>query len=326
MKPVVAGICGSEILYFKGEKEKEKLEKRLPMCLLHEGVAEVVATGEGVKLQTGTHVVVNPMLPCGRCVSCRLRIGDNFCQNSKYMAATEDGLARTLLLYPENRVIPVPEGIKLEAAALTEPLSIALNAYEAAEISQNDKVAVIGDGPIGYMTALITSFLGGTLRENLCLIGIVDEKLSLAKDFSTTVNSIKEKQRLKGLFQSFDVTFEAVGGRAQEITLDEAFDLLKPSGRCIALGLSGKKVPVDVDKLINKGLTLQGSVRSRMEHFERIIGLLKASEFRNRVERVISEKRFIIKTAEDLEAAFRYADTEEGEARTKPGRVMVNFP
>jgi len=326
LRPVVAGICGSEILYFKGEKEKEKLERRLPMCLLHEGVARIVDTGEGAKSKTGSHVVVNPMLPCGQCVSCELGVGENFCQNSKYMAATADGLSRTLLLYPENRVVPVPEGIELEVAALTEPLSIALNAFEVAEIPRDEEVAVIGDGPIGYMTALITSYVGAVPRENLHLIGIVDEKLSMAKDFSVTVNSIREKQKLEGLGQSFDVAFEAVGGRSQDITLDQAIDLLKPGGRCVVLGLSGSKVPVDVNRLVNKGLALRGSVRSRMEHFERVIELLKDTKFRDKVKRIISEKRFTIKSPEDLETAFRYADTEEGEARTKPGRVLVYFP
>jgi len=326
LKPVVAGICGSEILYFKGEKEKEKLEKRLPMCLLHEGVAKVVDVGKSAKLKTGMHVVVNPLLACGRCVSCALGIGENFCQNSRYMAATADGLSRTLFLYPEDRVIPVPEGIELEVAALAEPLSIALNAFEVAEISRDEKVAVIGDGPIGYMTALTTSYVGGVPRENLYLIGIIDEKLSLARDFSTTVNVIGEKRRLEGLWQSFDVVFEAVGGRRQEVTLDEAIDLLKPGGRCVVLGLYGKKVPVDINKVVNKGLALKGSVRSRMEHFKRVIEFLKDSGFSDKVKRMISERQFIIKSPEDLEAAFRYADTEEGEARTKPGRVLVYFP
>ncbi len=242
------------------------------------------------------------------------------------MAATADGLSRTLLLYPENRVIPVPPGVDLEVAALTEPLSIALNAFEVATISKNEKAAVIGDGTIGYMTALIMSYLGGVAIENLYLIGIVEEKLRLAGDFSTTLNSLREKQRLEGLQQSFDVAFEAVGGRSQGITLDEATDLLKPGGRCVVLGLSGAKVPVDINRLVNKGLALKGSVRSRMEHFKRVIELLKDLNFSDKVKRMISEKRFIIKSPEDLEVAFRYADTEEGEARTKPGRVLVHFP
>jgi len=326
LRPVVAGICGSEILYFKGEKEKEKLEKRLPMCLLHEGVARIVDVGEDVRLKTGVHVVVNPMLPCGQCVSCKLGIGENFCQNSKYMAATADGLSRTLLLYPENRVIPVPEGIEFEVAALTEPLSIALNSFEIAEISRNEKVAVIGDGPIGYMTALITSYLGNLQRENLYLIGVVNEKLSLAKDFSLTVNSIEEEQRLKELRESFDIVFEAVGGRAQETTVNQAIDLLRLGGRCVVLGISGGRIPVDINRVVNKALTIRGSVRSRMEHFEQAIELLKDARFSDAVRRMISEKRFAVKSPGDLEVAFRYADTEEGEARMKPGRVLVYFP
>jgi len=326
LRPLVAGICGSEILYFKGEKEKEKLDSRLPMCLLHEGVAEVVAAGELAKLKVGTKVVVNPMQPCGQCVSCKIGIGENYCQFSRYMAATADGLSRTLFLYPEARVLPVPEGIELEIAALSEPISIALNALEVAQVSQGEKVAVIGDGPIGYLIALTASYIGNVPRENLHLIGIIDEKLSLARDFSNTVNSICEGRRVEELRQSLDVVFEAVGGQAQEITLDEAINLLRPGGRCVVLGLSSKKVPINMTELVNKGLTFTGSVRSRMEHFTQTIELLRNREFSDRVRRIISEKQFMIRSPKDLEAAFRYADTEEGEARTKPGRVLVYFP
>jgi len=326
LKPVVAGICGSEMLYFKGEKEKKKLETRLPMCLLHEGVAQVVKAGEKTKLEASTYVVINPSLPCGRCVACTLGIGENYCQNSKYMAATADGLSRTLFLYPESRVLPVPEGINLEIAALSEPISIALNATETARVSRDEKVAVIGDGPIGYLVALAASYVCGVPKEKLYLIGIIDQKLSLANDFSNPLNSIREKERMKNLQQTFDVVFEAVGGRAQESTLDEAIDLLRPDGRCVVLGISGKKIPLDVTKIVNKGLKIIGSVRSRMDHFKEALKIMKEDEFREKVKRIISDRRFIIRSPKDLEAAFRYADTEEGEARTKPGRVMVYFP
>jgi len=326
LKPIVTGICGSEILYFKGEKEKEKLEKRLPMCLLHEGVAQIVEAGEDTKLNVGTYVIVNPMLPCGECVACKLGIGENYCQNSKYMAATADGLSRTLFLYPESRVLPVPEGVDLEVAALSEPISIALNALEVAEVSRDEKIAVIGDGPIGYLIALATSYVGKVPKEDLYLIGIIDQKLSLAEDFANTLNSIREDEKINSLQQRFDVVFEAVGGRAQEITLDEAINLLRPGGRCVVLGLSGRKVPIDIAKVVNKGLTIRGSVRSRMDHFRQTIKLLRDIEFREKVGRIISDKKFLIRSPEDLEAAFRYADTEEGEAKMKPGRVMVYFP
>jgi len=325
LKPVVAGICGSEMLYFKGEKEKEKLEKRLPMCLLHEGVAEVFDVGEETKIEAGAHVVVNPMIPCKECPACK-NLGENLCQNSKYMAATADGLARTFFLYPEERVIPVPPGMGLEFAALTEPLSVALNAFDASETKKDETVAVIGDGTIGYLVALIVSSVGGVPRENLYLIGVIDEKLSLAKDFASIVNSINEKEALEKLKGKFDVAFEAVGGRAHGVTIREATDLLIPCGRCILLGISRGEVPIDVTKIVNKGLTFKGSVRSRMEHYVKVLELLKNEEFRERVRRIISKKSFTIRKAEDLEEAFKYADTEEGEAKMKPGRVLVYFP
>jgi len=325
LKPVVAGICGSEMLYFKGQKEKEKLESRLPMCLLHEGVAEVVEAGKGTSLKKGVRVVVNPLIPCGKCWACR-NLGENMCRNSKFMASTADGLARTLLVYPEDRVIPVPPGVPIEVAALSEPFSVALNACEVAEIRRDEKVAVIGDGPIGYLVALAASSVSRVPPEKLFLIGIIDEKLDLAEDFASTLNSIREGERLRGLREGFDVVVEAVGGAAHKVTLRQAVDLLRPGGRCVLLGISKGEVPVTVTSIVNKGLTLRGSTRSRMEHYRKVLRLLKDDEIREKVRRMISDRRFMIRSVEDLVEAFRYADTEEGEGKTKPGRVLVYFP
>ena len=325
LRPIIAGICGSETLYFRGEKEPEKLKARLPMCLLHEGVAEVVEAGEGTRLKVGTKVVVNPMIPCGKCHACKSGM-ENLCQNARYMAATANGLARTLFTYPEERVIPIPRGVEPEVAALTEPLTIALNAIEESGIREGELVAVIGDGPIGYFIALLASRVRKVSREHLYLIGVVDEKLSLARDFASTINSARESEKLAELSGMVDIVFEAVGGRAHRLTIREAIDLLKPGGKCLLLGISMGDVPVNVTKIVNKGLTFRGVTRSRMEHYIKILDLLKEKSFSAMVKRVISSKKFIIREAEDLAKAFRYADTEIGEGRVKPGRVLVYFP
>jgi ribitol-5-phosphate 2-dehydrogenase len=323
LKPVIAGICGSDMLYFKGRKEKLKLKQRLPMPLLHEGVAEIVDLGEGVQLKIGDHVVVNPMIPCGECVACK-NSQTNFCQSSKYMASTAYGLARTYFIYPSDRVISVPPEVELEVAALTEPLSIALNAVEVSEIRLNDYVAIIGDGIVGYLTALTASYIMGFPKDRIYLVGIVNEKLSLAKDFATQVNSISED--IKSLENKFDLIFEAVGGSSHKNTIKEAVDMTKPGGRIILLGLSKGNIPVEIIKIVNKGLTIKGSTRSKMEHYKKVLKMLRNSEFKTKVKRIISKKKFNILSVEDLNVAFRYADTEEGEAKTKPGRVLVHFP
>jgi ribitol-5-phosphate 2-dehydrogenase len=326
LKPVVAGICGSEMLYFKGQKEAEKLEKRLPLCLLHEGVAEIVEAGFGVRLKKGTKVVVNPLVPCGKCNVCQNH-HENLCHEGQYMAATMDGLARTFFVYPESRVVPVPDGVSLEVAALSEPVSVALNAVESAGISLGEGVAVIGDGTVGYLVTTVVSSLAKVPAENLFFVGVVDEKLALAKDFATPLNSIRERQRLDGLMDNVDIVFEAAGGGAHKITVAQAVRLLKPGGRCVLLGISLGDVPVAVTDIVNKGLTFMGSTRSRMEHYIQVLDLLtKDAVFGSRLKRAVSDKSFTVRSADDLGAAFRYADTEEGEARVKPGRVLVYFP
>ena len=326
LKPVVAGICGSEMLYFKGQKEAEKLKNRLPMCLLHEGVAEVVESGHGTKLQKGAKVVVDPLVPCGKCRAC-LNLRENLCREGRYMAATMDGLARTFFVYPESRVVPVPDGLSLEIAALSEPVSVALNAVESAGVSSGERVAVISDGTVGYLVTAVVSSLAKVSAENLFFVGVVDEKLALAKDFASPLNSMSERLRLEALTGGMDVVFEAAGGGAQRVTVAQAVRLLRPGGRGVLLGISLGEVPVAVTDIVNKGLTFMGSTRSRIEHYVQVLDLLKKDAvFGSRLKRAVSGKSFIVRSADDLDAAFRYADTEEGEARVKPGRVLVYFP
>jgi len=323
LKPIVASICKSEILYFKGEKEEEKIKKRLPMCLLHEGVAKIVAVGQHVDLNVGTHVVVNPMIPCGKCVGCKSEVGYSLCQKSKYMASTTDGLSQTLLLYPSKKVIAIPKEVELEVAALAEPLSIALKAFEVANPLKDDNIAVIGDGAIGYLLTLISSHLGKIPIDSLYFFGIINEKLLIAKDFSTIVNSARQEDSLHKLKEKFDIAFEVAGGQNQSLTINQSIELLKPAGKCIVLGLGKKKIEIDINKIVNKGLLLRGSTRSEMKHFIKILDLMKDSSFKSKVKRIISKRKFVIRTPEDLEQAFRYADTEDGYGRTIPGRSIV---
>jgi len=325
LKPLVAGICGSEILYFKGQKSEKKLKERLPMALLHEGTAEVVETGPETSMEKGQKVVVFPMLPCGNCDACKEGF-ENGCQKSRFMAATADGLARTLFVYREENVVAIPEEIGLDEAALTEPTAIAVNGVNTAEWKGREKVAVIGDGPIGYLTALVASFVRKIPKEDLFFLGIIDEKLKLAEEFATPLNSISQKEEIEKLQGKLDIVLECVGGKAQEITLNQGIGLLKPRGQLIVLGLTDENVPLMTNPIVNKGLVLKGSVRSTKKDFEKVVELLKDHGFRKQLGKIICDKRFVIKGTEDLKQAFEYADTEGEHARNNPGRVMVEFP
>ncbi|MEM2352209.1 MAG: hypothetical protein QXT26_07355 [Thermoproteota archaeon] len=88
---------------------------------------------------------------------------------------------------------------------------------------------------------------------------------------------------------------------AHKATIREAIDLLKLGGRCILLGISRGEVPVEVTRIVDKGLTFKGSTRNGMEHYIKILQLLNSADFQGKVKRIILEKKFIINNADDLD-------------------------
>ena len=51
LRPLRTGICGSDLKLYAGTRARRALTAKLPLALLHEGVAEVTAAGEGVAFE-----------------------------------------------------------------------------------------------------------------------------------------------------------------------------------------------------------------------------------------------------------------------------------
>jgi len=142
IRPLVTGICGSDVHYYLGLKSPEKLKERLPVILLHEGVAEIVEVKGKTGLKKGDRVIVIPFEACGKCNACKN--GDvNLCPKSKYMGSTAPGLAREYLVYPAKKLVKVSKEISNELAALIEPLTITYHSFKNVTIKKTDKVLIM---------------------------------------------------------------------------------------------------------------------------------------------------------------------------------------
>ena len=139
LRPVRAGICGSDLKLYTGTRERSALMKKLPIALLHEAVAEVVAADPGSTFSPGDRVVPSPSIPCTvahpdrhptleeACFACRPGgVGENYCVDGYFLSSNTDGMARTAFVHPESCTVPIPDTVDEAVAVLTEPFATAL--------------------------------------------------------------------------------------------------------------------------------------------------------------------------------------------------------
>ena len=112
VKMKACGICGSDLSYIKvGGMPREPGGTT---ALGHEGAGEIMAVGSGVQgLSVGQAVIVNPM-------NTPSFIGSGGPEG----AFTEELLVRDARL--DDSILPIPEGIPYDVAAMCEPLAVAL--------------------------------------------------------------------------------------------------------------------------------------------------------------------------------------------------------
>lgn len=181
------GVCGSDIprIFAKGTYS-------FPTVCGHEFAGVVDACGSGVEgFAPGDAVVVFPLLWCGKCAACEQGKYVQ-CHDYGYLGSRSDGAFAEFIVAPKENLIPVPHGVTLEEAAMTEPAAVALHALRRVQSSLVGKtVAIFGAGPIGLMAAQWARIMGAS---DVFLFDIVEEKLELAErlGFEQAFNSAIE--------------------------------------------------------------------------------------------------------------------------------------
>lgn len=128
------GICGSDLTYIKhgGIPTPGSVT-----ALGHEGAGELLFVGSEVEgLQAGQPVIVNPM-------NTPSYIGSGGPEG----AFTEELLVREARL--GDSILPIPDGVSFDVAAMCEPLAVALHGVNRAQAQAGDKLVIFGCGPIG---------------------------------------------------------------------------------------------------------------------------------------------------------------------------------
>ena len=174
-----AGICGSDIHAYEWTSGYEFMTAAMPVTIGHEFSGTVRAVGQGVRsFKRGDRVVCWPTVTCGKCRACKTDEPQH-CQSRRIIGLHTNGGFADSVVVPAVNCRPVPDNLPLDIAALTEPLSIAVNAVDVAEITPGDCVVVLGPGPIGLGVAWVAKQRGA----NVLLAGLNDTlRLERARD------------------------------------------------------------------------------------------------------------------------------------------------
>lgn len=329
LRPIRSGICGSDLKLYTGNRERSAIMKKLPIALLHEGVAEVVAVGEGTGYRVGQHVVPSPNIPCTiahpdrypspdeACYACRPGgAGANYCTDGDFLSSNVDGMTRTAFTHPAACTVPLPPETSDALAVLAEPLATVLAGLEQSSASNNDLFLVLGNGAIGILTVIALRATLDLEPHQVIVTGHHwDERTGSVEGLATPVED--DGGRLATEFAGrVDVAFECVGGESNDRTLALAVDMLRPGGKGVMFGPSEGPLLFDTRKVIAKGLSLVGCNRALLRHFSEALRLAAETRVAGLLERVLAPKEFTVHSSQDLDDALYHAWTKTDGGRT----------
>jgi len=275
LKVEAAGICGSDVHIYKWTSGYEWMS--LPVIIGHEFSAIVLECGRNVEaLREGTAVVCMPVVPCGKCLTCKSgRV--NICERSQGLGLHMNGAFAKYVLVPKGiaGIFPIPKSVDFEVAALCEPFSVALHAIETSKIEIGGSAVVIGPGPIGLLTVLGLKYVG---FNQVFIAGLRKDKkrLQFAEKLGATSINVDEENLVEIVNKStngkgVNVVFEASGS---PVALSQAISIVKRGGEIIIIGIHSGTSNINLIPVVRREICVKGSYGYTYSTWNKVVALL----------------------------------------------------
>jgi S-(hydroxymethyl)glutathione dehydrogenase/alcohol dehydrogenase len=281
VRMTASGVCHSDLHVRDGDWERPG-----PIVMGHEGAGVVEAVGAGLDPgAVGRPVALSWYAPCLRCRECQ-RGRQWLCSGSPSLHhAQADGTTRlsradgspvlaylsigtmaTAQVVPASAVVPMPDGVPAEVAALIGcAVSTGVGAVvKTAEVHAGSTVAVIGLGGVG-LSCVMGAVLAGARR--IVAVDVSRPKIDLAGALGAThwvqADPGDPRATVDGIRSSAgdggpDFVFEAIGLPS---TIEMAIGTLPPGGTAVLVGLTrfGETARIEAFPFVDGGRRILGS-------------------------------------------------------------------
>lgn len=251
-------ICGTDLHIMKGDVPAVTNGR----ILGHEGVGVIEQIGSSVSnFKVGDHVLISCVSSCGRCGNCKKGMYSH-CENGggwvlgNLIDGTQAEFVR--ILFADNSLYPIPPGTDEEALVMLSdilPTGLECGVLNG-QVKPGDTVAIVGAGPIGLSALLTSQFYSPS---KTIMIDVDNNRLEVAKKFGATevinnsdgsaIEKVMEMTSKKGV----DVVIEAIG---IPVSFDICQSIVAAGGHIANIGVHGKPVQLNLDKLWDHNITL----------------------------------------------------------------------
>jgi (R,R)-butanediol dehydrogenase / meso-butanediol dehydrogenase / diacetyl reductase len=287
-----AGICGSDLHeYEKGPiliptREAHFLTgEKGPITMGHEFSGIVKRVGDNVtNVKPGDRVVVFPVVTLGKHDPEIDRYYGLAC-----LGIHGDGGFSEYFVTSKDQIIPIPEELGLDKAALVEPLSVSYQAMKEGSVKQGDVVAIFGCGPIGLLAIAAAKALGA---KEIFAFDLSDGRLQKAKEIGATYTlNPKENDPVSFIKERYpygvDASFEVAGVKQ---TFDQAIAAIKPKGTAVVIAIHAKNFEFNPISLAS-GVRLVASHGYSLETFKEAVNILIDRE--TNIDPIITKKTIL---------------------------------
>jgi alcohol dehydrogenase len=246
LRLLAAGICNTDL-------ELQRGYYAFAGTPGHEFVAEVAATDRPSLI--GKRVSGEINLACTHCEWCRRGLGRH-CPNRTVLGIVKHpGAFSEFFTLPDRNLHLIPDEIPTSRAVFLEPLAAACEILDQVTIPPDAPVAVLGDGKLGLLVAMVLHAHGCRVRQ----FGRHAAKLAITARLGVKTQ-LSDAAPLP--IAAYDWVVDATGSPEG---LRSAAAMTRPRGTVVLKSTVHGAVPIDTAPIIVNELTLVGSRCGRFE-------------------------------------------------------------